>query len=324
MADNFFRINRGFSLNPQASAPSNPTNGDCYYDSTQGSFVYYDNGFWINLASQVDIISSTTLNSAEFTAPVVANSLVRVTGALASNLYGLTASTSGKQIILYNDATADATIYSNNVNEPTAANRFALAGNTSITWSAGSAVIAVYDGVQQRWLIASGSGSGGTSVGFAQEVALTINTTTVNVTFPSTLASAAYVVNAMMVNTTDVNPEFQSVVVTNKSPTGFTATWNFPLDTSNYKLDYVVPGVQSQIAEVNIGSGVTSISVTLPLALASTAYVVTAQIIDTVDGNPQFQPITITAKTTTGFTAKWNIPTDTANYKLDYNVAVYQ
>jgi hypothetical protein len=169
-----------------------------------------------------------------------------------------------------------------------------------------------------------GSSSGGTATGFAQEVPLTIGTTNVTVTFPSSLAGTGYIVNAQMVNTIDVNPEFQAVTITNKTVNGFTASWNAALDTTNYNLDYVVPGVQSQIGEVSIGIGVTSISVTLPIAMTSTAYVVTAQMIDTVDGTPQFQPINITAKSTTGFTASWNTLTDTANYRLDYNAAVYQ
>jgi hypothetical protein len=42
--------------------------------------------------------------------------------------------------------------------------------------------------------------------------------------------------------------------------------------------------------------------------------------VNTVDVTPQFQPMTVTAKSTTGFTASFNAPTDSGNYKLDWLV----
>ncbi len=175
-------------------------------------------------------------------------------------------------------------------------------------------------------LVGGGSGSSGSSSsGYAQEVALTIGTTSAVITFPMPLAGSGYVVNANMVNTVDVNPEYQTVVVTNKTASGFTASWNSALDTSNYKLDYIVPGVaQPQIAQVAIGSGVTSITVTLPIAMTTTSYVVLPNMVNTVDANPQFQPLVLTAKTTTTFTISWDHPTDTANYFLAYQAVSYQ
>lgn len=49
MADNHFTINRGLTLNPQTSAPSNPNDGDMYYDSTLNKFQKYENGVWKDL-----------------------------------------------------------------------------------------------------------------------------------------------------------------------------------------------------------------------------------------------------------------------------------
>jgi hypothetical protein len=70
--------------------------------------------------------------------------------------------------------------------------------------------------------------------------------------------------------------------------------------------------------KTTLTSGATSKAITLSTAYASTAYSVTANFLNTTDTNPQFQPIDVTAQATTGFTLKWNMPTDTANYVLSW------
>jgi len=46
MADNLFKIDRGIAYANLASAPSNPVNGDTYYDSTLNRFRKYESGSW--------------------------------------------------------------------------------------------------------------------------------------------------------------------------------------------------------------------------------------------------------------------------------------
>lgn len=72
--------------------------------------------------------------------------------------------------------------------------------------------------------------------------------------------------------------------------------------------------------ESAVSSGATSIVVTFPLALqtANAAPRIVAWIFDSTDANPQFQPVVITARSSTGFTATWNEPTSSANYVLGY------
>lgn len=70
--------------------------------------------------------------------------------------------------------------------------------------------------------------------------------------------------------------------------------------------------------KTTISNGSTSVAVTFSTAYAGTSYSVTANLLNTTDTNPQFQPITITAQSTTGFTASWNAPTATANYTLSW------
>jgi hypothetical protein len=64
--------------------------------------------------------------------------------------------------------------------------------------------------------------------------------------------------------------------------------------------------------------GTTSASVSFSTPFSDNDYAVTAVMINTTDTLPEFQPITITAKSASGFTAKWNDPLDTGNYSLTY------
>jgi len=168
-----------------------------------------------------------------------------------------------------------------------------------------------------------GGGSGGSNTGYAQEIPLTNGTDTVTVTFPTPLLSTHYIPTAQLVNLVDPNPQFQTVIVTNKTVNGFTATWNAPLDSGNYLLDYLVPSVQEQMGEKAIGIGDTTVTVPLPIAALGTNYVVIAQLVNYTDGAPQFQPVTVTTKTAPTFSVSWNAPTDTVNYLLSWHVAAY-
>ena len=73
---------------------------------------------------------------------------------------------------------------------------------------------------------------------------------------------------------------------------------------------------------VTLSSGVTSATVTFPATLqtGSSTPSVVAWLVDVTDTNPQFQPVTITSYSSTSFVAKWNAPTNSANYVLYYHV----
>ncbi len=73
-----------------------------------------------------------------------------------------------------------------------------------------------------------------------------------------------------------------------------------------------------------IASGVAFHAVTLSSAMVDTDYAVDCKITNTVDSNPQIQPIVITVKGTAGFTASWSDDTDSANYQLEYLVKEHQ
>jgi hypothetical protein len=166
MALNFMKIRNGANLNPQA-APSGPSNGDLYFDSTANTYEFYQNGFWINLASRVDVPSAASLTSAQFTAAVVQNSLIRVTGSTTSTLYGVTASGPAKSIVIYNQSSQPLLINNNDATEPTPANRILTYNQGTITILSGQVIQLTYDDGQSRWILSSapGTGSGGSGVG---------------------------------------------------------------------------------------------------------------------------------------------------------------
>lgn len=101
------------------------------------------------------------------------------------------------------------------------------------------------------------------------------------------------------------------------------------VDTRNFVPLEIAPSVQqvaeeqTRSAKISLGSGTTSIVVTLSDPLPDINYAVVATFINTVDGSPTFQPITITSQTTSGFTASWNSPLPTANYSLSYFVTTF-
>jgi hypothetical protein len=66
-------------------------------------------------------------------------------------------------------------------------------------------------------------------------------------------------------------------------------------------------------------SGAVSQAVTFSTAYGSTSYSVHATMLNVTDATPMFIPVTITAQSTTGFSASWNAPLPTANYLLSWS-----
>lgn len=58
MAEGFFRIKSGLFLSPQSSAPSSPSDGSIYYNSSDNKFKFRENGSWVEIGSAAgDIIN---------------------------------------------------------------------------------------------------------------------------------------------------------------------------------------------------------------------------------------------------------------------------
>lgn len=96
-------------------------------------------------------------------------------------------------------------------------------------------------------------GGGGSGQAVGQEIPLSSGSTSKVITFPIAQATNSYLVLTQMVNLVDAFPEYIPVDITNKTTTGFTASWNDPLPSPNYNLDYIIsPGITALTAQVSI------------------------------------------------------------------------
>ena len=171
MADNGFKINKSVNLNPQSSAPSNPADGDMYYDSTAQSFAYYHNEAWAYVDSVGTVPSTLWLTSEHFTPEVVRNSVIKVTdGTVLSNLVGISSSFSAKKITVYNAGTATIVVQPEHTTENTANNRIRTPTGGNMNLVAGEVAVFMYDVASSRWLLVSISSAAG-----AQVIATTAN-----------------------------------------------------------------------------------------------------------------------------------------------------
>jgi hypothetical protein len=89
-------------------------------------------------------------------------------------------------------------------------------------------------------------------------------------------------------------------------------------DTNKRMKRSTAPAPDYRAGSASVSASATSVSVTFSSALASTNYAIICTWMNTVDSNPQLQPFVVTAFSTSGFTVSWNAPTDTANYKINW------
>jgi hypothetical protein len=115
---------------------------------------------------------------------------------------------------------------------------------------------------------------------------------------------------------------FFSPALTTKNTTQYVASWNIDTDDAGYDLDYnalsaACPSLKSGVEAVS--NGATSLAVSYPFpALSSGTYALLARFSNTTDSEIIYQPITVTAKSLSGFTATWNNPVDSGDYNLEW------
>jgi hypothetical protein len=166
-------------------------------------------------------------------------------------------------------------------------------------------------------VVASGGGGGGAGW-VANSQPIPNGSDTVAISFATAQNDTSYIVLPMIENTVDANPQAlipQSVI---KTVNGFTVKLNAPTDSNNYKLNYIVPLKAFHMAEVALGNGASNVSPVFGIPDNGANYGLIAVLQNIVDAAPQFQPLVVTSKSSTGFTAKLNAPTDSGDYKVVY------
>jgi hypothetical protein len=150
-------------------------------------------------------------------------------------------------------------------------------------------------------------------------VAITTGSTSKTVTYNITFSSAdAYALVVNLTNLVDGSVQFQPVIVTSKTTTGFTAIWNAPTDSGNYYIDYiaVVPVLSFKANVESLLSGITTNTSAL---LSALSYATIPQMVNEIDTTPLIlHPVNITYKDSTDFSTSWNRATDTVNYMLHW------
>ena len=134
------------------------------------------------------------------------------------------------------------------------------------------------------------------------------------VTLPISQTSPNYGAVGLIQNLVDSDPQFQTAIATSQSSGTVVDSFNAPTETGNYQLVYIT----SPVAQIPIGSGVTSITATLPVAYGSAGYAVVASLSNLTDINPLFQPLVIINKSSSTFTIGFNVATPTDKYVMTY------
>jgi hypothetical protein len=207
MANSFLKVRNGLSLTSQSGVPSSPASGDIYYDSTANTFIFYQNGSWINLSSRVDIPSAANLTSSTLTAAVVQNSLIRITGTTATTVHGLAAPMFAKQVIVYNETNTSVTFNYQSLTEPTAANRITTSTLAPVIITNGQTATLFYDDAAMTWVVATTSGTGSSGSGIGDDLGTLQYEADVNELFAFNPTSAA---SQSTVDTTQTTATFNS------------------------------------------------------------------------------------------------------------------
>jgi len=194
-----------------------------------------------------------------------------------------------------------------------------IAGKFKTAGSATSIIESQVGGTPRVARIRGGGGGSGVPW-IAAEASIASSVSTVSVSFPTPQNDLSYVILPQLVNTVDGSPMFIQVEITTKTVNGFTVSLSSPTDSINYKVGYIIPLKAFPMGESSIGNTNLSVSPVFDLQQHSANYGLLAFMQNIVDASPQFQPVVVTTKSATGFTASWNAGADSANYKLAYFV----
>lgn len=99
--------------------------------------------------------------------------------------------------------------------------------------------------------------------------------------------------------------------------------WQLKGGITNSDWKEVGTSADGRSGEVALSSGVNTASVTFSTAMASASFSVDGTIFNSTDADPAWLTFVVTARSTSGFSVKFNAPTDTANYIFLWKVSSY-
>jgi len=163
---------------------------------------------------------------------------------------------------------------------------------------------------------------------FSEQIATTIEqiedlalgSESITVVFPDPMSSSSYVLNVNMFNEIDgLLVSMYGLIITSKTVNGFTVKFSSPIDSGNYKLSWNVnaDSTVSGIEVLNYNSDIYEVS--FP-AQPSSDYAITTSIVNENDSNPSMYEFVVTEKSNDGFTMQFNIPIDSTNYEINFNI----
>lgn len=167
-------------------------------------------------------------------------------------------------------------------------------------------------------ITSTGGGGGGGAGWVANSQPIPNGSDTVSISFASNQPDLSYIVLPMLENTVDPSPSSLHVLTVTKTVSGFTCKLNAPTDSNNFKLMYIVPLKAFHMEEFAVPNGVNSVTPVYRIPENGANYGLVAALQNTLDGSPQFQPLVVSVKSSTGFSALWNNNTDSGNYVLSY------
>jgi hypothetical protein len=166
--------------------------------------------------------------------------------------------------------------------------------------------------------------STGESVNAGSET-VTNGATSKSLTYANAFSNTSYAVVAQLGNTVDSLVQYQPLLITSKSTSGCTVSWNVPADSANYTIDFIAadPCITYRGGDLNIGSSASSISFD---TFWATPYAMIGQHHNDFDSLPLFQPSVWTIQEAVADSALltpkaknlWNVTTDTNSYDFEF------
>jgi len=123
--------------------------------------------------------------------------------------------------------------------------------------------------------------------------------TTKTVTFAVPEVDNDYSIALGISNVDDPTPSIYSYSIIAKTVNGFTVQFSSPIDSNNYKLNWIASRINNDIEDLSLG--MPSVTIALPTPQVNDNYGISLSLINTIDSSSTIIPFIVTNKTITDF-----------------------